>query len=100
MPNVNRSRLLALSDKEFRREVAAPEPRPARSNFRPIRLNINKYGTSFDRKRGGAARMMTILLRESDRVLAGASACWKLVDLNSDTCVAPLRSLLKAANRP
>jgi hypothetical protein len=80
MSTVNRSRLLALSDKEFRREVAAPEPRPARSNFRPVRLNINKYDSAFDRKRGAAARMMAVLLRESDaqltdRVCESAATC-------------------------
>ncbi len=80
MPTVNRSRLLALSEKEFRREAEAPEPRPARSTFRPIRLNINKYDSTWDRKRGSAARMTAILLRESDtqlteRVCESAASC-------------------------
>jgi hypothetical protein len=80
MSIVNRSRLLALSEKEFRREVAAPEPRPVNASFRPIRLNISKYDSAFDRKRGAAARMMAVILRESDaqltdRVCESAATC-------------------------
>lgn len=69
MPTVNRSRLLSLSEKEFRREVAAPEPRPSQSSFRAIRLNISKFDATWDKKRGAAARMTAILLRESDAQL-------------------------------
>ena len=38
MPAVNRSRLLALSEKEFKGESTAPTPKPASSRFRAIRL--------------------------------------------------------------
>jgi hypothetical protein len=57
---VNRSRLLALSDKEFRRETDAPAPKPRDSKFRPLRLNISKFDGVWDRKRGSAARLMAV----------------------------------------
>jgi len=71
MPAVNRARLLALSDKEFSRESAAPVRRPAKAKFRALRLNLNKFDAAWDRKRGSAARMMAVLLREGDTELAG-----------------------------
>lgn len=80
MPTVNRSRLLALSEKEFRREAASPDPQPVTATFRGLRLNINKYDATWDRKRGAAARLMAVLLRESDtaltnRVCETAASC-------------------------
>ena len=71
MPAVNRARLLALSDKEFSREASAPVRRPAKAKFRALRLNLNKFDAAWDRKRGSAARMMAVLLREGDTELAG-----------------------------
>jgi hypothetical protein len=80
MPAVNRLRLVNLSEKEFRREAAAPAPLPVRSTFRAIRLNLGKYDSTWDKKRGSAARLMAVLLRESDaeltdRVCASAESC-------------------------
>lgn len=66
---VNRMRLVALSEKEFRREAAAPTPLPIRSTFRAMRLNLGKFDSAWDKKRGSAARLMAILLRESDSQL-------------------------------
>ena len=71
MPTVNRTRLLNLSEREFRREADAPERAPASQKFRPIRLALSKYGNDWDRKRGSAARLMAVLLRESDDQLTG-----------------------------
>lgn len=80
MPTVNRTRLLSLSEREFRREADAPAPAPAKQKFRPIRLALAKYGNDWDRKRGSAARLMAVLLRESDdeltvRVCESVSTC-------------------------
>ena len=71
MANVNRARLLALSHKEFSRESAAPVTRSPTSKFGALRLNLSKFDAAWDRKRGSAARMMAVLLRESDTELAG-----------------------------
>lgn len=72
MPTVNRLRLISLSDREFRREsnTTAPETLPAPTSFKGLRLNISKYDSSWDRKRGAAARLMGVLLREDDQELA------------------------------
>jgi hypothetical protein len=61
-------RLLALSDREFKRE-ADPEPVPASKRLRPIRLSLARYDAGWVRKRGAAARMMAVVLRESDEAL-------------------------------
>ena len=70
MPPGNPARLLNLADREFRQlteqKSAAPPP-PRR--FRPIRLNAARFDQSWDRKRGSAARMMAVLLREDDTTL-------------------------------
>lgn len=69
MPTVNRMRLLSLSEREFRRETNAPAPTPSTQKFRPIRLALSKYDSGWDKKRGSAARLMAVLLRESDQQL-------------------------------
>lgn len=69
MPTVNRARLLALADKEFRRESDAPAPRPVAAKFRALKVSLGKYDNTWDRKRGSAARLMAVLLRESDSEL-------------------------------
>lgn len=66
---INRTRLLALSEREFRTQSEAPQPKPANTKFRALRLNITKFGDGWDRKRGAAARLMAVLLRESDAQL-------------------------------
>lgn len=65
MPRINRARLLALSTREFSKESAAPAPVPANRKFRPIPLKLARYDASWDRKRGAAARMMAVVLREN-----------------------------------
>jgi hypothetical protein len=74
-------RLLTLSDREYQRENnTAPAPQPATKKFKAVRLNLARYDGSWDRKRGSAARLMAVLLRESDdqlteRVCQDAQAC-------------------------
>lgn len=69
MSTVNRLRLLALSDREFSREHQAPAPAPRNRKFRAVRLSLSKYDSSWDRRRGAAARLMAVLLREGDEEL-------------------------------
>lgn len=70
MPLGNPTRLLKLADREFRqltedRSATPPAPR----KFRPVRLNVARFDQSWDRKRGSAARLMAVLLREDDSAL-------------------------------
>ena len=70
MPSGNPTRLLTLADREFRqltedRSAAPPAPR----RFKPVRLNVTRFDQSWDRKRGSAARLMAVLLREDDSAL-------------------------------
>lgn len=66
MPAVNRMRLHALADREFKRESKSPTRSPAPARFRGIKVSLAKYDTAWDRKRGTAARLMAVLVRESD----------------------------------
>jgi hypothetical protein len=70
MPPGNPARLLKLADREFRqltedRATAPPAPR----KFKAVRLNATRFDQSWDRKRGSAARLMAVLLREDDATL-------------------------------
>lgn len=70
MPKVNRTRLIALSNREFHREAGSPGPVTAtKRRFRGIGLSLAKYDGGWDKKRGAAARMMAVILRESDEQL-------------------------------
>jgi hypothetical protein len=64
-----RVHLLSLADREFRRQVEAPAPRPCRRAFKGLNLNLAKFDTAWDRKRGSAARLMGVLLREGSDAL-------------------------------
>jgi hypothetical protein len=70
MPPGNPARLLKLADREFRQltEDRSPPP-PAPRRFKPGRLNATRFDQSWDRKRGSAARLMAVLLREDDAAL-------------------------------
>ncbi|HEX4243227.1 MAG TPA: hypothetical protein VHZ53_17585 [Steroidobacteraceae bacterium] len=60
---------MSLADREFRQITgtrATPEPT---RKFKPIRLNLARFDSSWDRKRGAAARLMGVLLREDDATL-------------------------------
>jgi len=62
----NRVRLLALADREFRQLAnTKPKPEPNRK-FKPIKLNPARFDTAWDRKRGAAVRMTSVLLRHDD----------------------------------
>ena len=70
MPPGNPTRLLKLADREFRQlteDRSAIPPAPRR--FKPVRLNATRFDQSWDRKRGSAARLMAVLLREDDATL-------------------------------
>ena len=66
MPAVSRLRLHSLAEREFKREAISPAPAPVVRNFRALKLSLAKFDPNWDRKRGSAARMMALLLREGD----------------------------------
>ena len=69
MPSGNPTRLLKLADREFRQLTEErPRPKPAR-RFKPIKLNAARFDTAWDRKRGSAMRLTSVLLREDDTTL-------------------------------
>lgn len=59
------NRLFALAEREFKANRAAP----VRVKFKGLKLNIGRYDETWDRRRGSAARMMGVVLRESDEAL-------------------------------
>src|SRR5437660_12912793 len=67
----NRVQLLALANREFRQLTnARPKPEPNRK-FKPIKLNPARFDQSWDRKRGAAVRLTSVLLRHDDVTLEG-----------------------------
>lgn len=70
MPPGNPTRLLKLADREFRQLTEdRSDPLPTPRKFKSMRLNITRFDKSWDRKRGSAARLMAVLLREDDSTL-------------------------------
>lgn len=65
----NRVNLLTLADREFRQLTNKKPTLDPVKKFKPIRLNLNRFDTSWDRKRGAAVRMMGVLLQEDDATL-------------------------------
>lgn len=65
----NRVQLLALADREFRQLTEKPQAPKAPKRFKPIQLNLGRFDSSWDRKRGAAVRLMSVLLREDDAEL-------------------------------
>jgi len=62
----NRAQLLALANREFRQLTnTKPAPEPNRK-FKAIKLNPNRFDSSWDRKRGAAVRMTSVLLGHDD----------------------------------
>lgn len=61
----NFSRLLALSDKEFRKRREAPTQR----KFKRMRLDLSKFDASWDERRGAAVRMLAVILSDDDEAL-------------------------------
>ena len=70
MPPGNPTRLFKLADREFRQltEERKPAP-PATRKFKPIKLNVARFDSAWDRKRGAAVRLTSVLLREDDSTL-------------------------------
>ena len=66
---MNRTHLIHLAEREYRREARAPAPKPVRKSFKGWRLNIAKYGQGWDRKRGAAMRLIGVLLNEDSAAL-------------------------------
>ncbi|HEY4214486.1 MAG TPA: hypothetical protein VGM84_23625 [Steroidobacteraceae bacterium] len=69
MPARNPSRLLKLADREFRQLTGERPTAPSPRRFKPIRLNATRFDTSWDKKRGAAIRLTSVLLREDDSAL-------------------------------
>ena len=71
MSRGNSVQRLSLANREFRQLTQAkPKPEPNRK-FKPIKLNPAKFDDSWDRKRGAAVRLMSVLLREDDATMQG-----------------------------
>jgi hypothetical protein len=69
MPTGNPTHLLKLADREFKALTAVrPIPQPSRK-FKPVKLNFARFDQSWDRKRGAAARLTAVVLREDDVTL-------------------------------
>jgi hypothetical protein len=69
MPTGNPTHLLKLADREFKALTEErPTPQPSRK-FKPMKLNVARFDQSWDRKRGAAARLTAVLLREDDATL-------------------------------
>jgi hypothetical protein len=65
----NRVHLLSLAVREFRQLADARPTLPSTRKFKPIRINTSKLDTTWDRKRGAAVRLTSVLLREDDSTL-------------------------------
>lgn len=69
MSPAHRIRLMALSEREFKREARTPAPIEPQRKFKPIKVNLAKLDSTWDRKRGAAVRMMAVVLRDDDASL-------------------------------
>lgn len=65
----NRAGLLSLADREFRHLTEGRQTAPSTTKFMPIKVNAAKFDTAWDRKRGAAVRLTSVLLREDDTAL-------------------------------
>jgi hypothetical protein len=64
-----RARLLSLADQEFRSLTEGSTALPAPPRFKALKLNIAKFDTTWDHKRGSAVRLAGVLLRDDDAAL-------------------------------
>lgn len=69
MSPINRLRLLALSEREFKRIAIETTAAPVRGKFRGMKMKVEQFDVGWDRKRGAAARLTGVLLREDDAAL-------------------------------
>jgi hypothetical protein len=69
MTEGNPVRLLKLADREFQTLTGKPAaPEPSRK-FKPMKLKAARFDQSWDRKRGAAVRLTSVLLSEDDAAL-------------------------------
>jgi hypothetical protein len=69
MPKGNPTHLLKLANREFKaltEERSTPQPN---RKFKAMKLNAARFDQSWDRKRGAAARLTAVVLRENDVTL-------------------------------
>jgi hypothetical protein len=57
---------MALSEREFK----AKRGSPAKRAFRALNINLSKFDESWDRHRGAAVRMMSVVLRDDEAQLS------------------------------
>jgi hypothetical protein len=69
MPPGNPVRLFKLAGREFHQLTGKPAAPESSRKFKPMRLDPEKFSGTWDRKRGSAARLMAVLLREDDAAL-------------------------------
>ena len=69
MPTGNPTHLLKLADREFKALTDERLPPQPSRKFKPMKLNVARFNQSWDRKRGAAARLTAVLLREDDAAL-------------------------------
>ncbi len=69
MPTGNPTHLLKLADREFKALTDERPPTQPSRRFKPMKLNVARFDQSWDRKRGAAARLTAVLLREDDATL-------------------------------
>jgi hypothetical protein len=63
MPPGNPSRLLKLADREYVQLTGKPTtPVPSRK-FKPVKLNVARFDSAWDRKRGAAVRLTAVPAR-------------------------------------
>lgn len=65
-----RIQLMALVEREFRRESRVPQQVKPERKFKSVKMSLARFNTGWDRKRGSAARLMAVVLRDDDQSLA------------------------------
>jgi hypothetical protein len=58
-------KLLSIAEREYKGTRAKPAPK----KFKALNLNPGRFDASWDRKRGSAVRLMSVVLREDDELL-------------------------------
>ncbi|HTC44014.1 MAG TPA: hypothetical protein VK696_03100, partial [Steroidobacteraceae bacterium] len=69
MPPGNPVRFLKLADREFQQLTGKPAvPEPNR-RFKALKINPARFDSNWDRKRGAAVRLMSVVLAEDHETL-------------------------------
>ncbi len=66
---MNKTKLHALSEREFQRITGEPVAQRSTRHFRGMNLNLSRFDTTWDKRRGTAIRLTGVLLTESDAAL-------------------------------